>query len=55
MNPLTYLRKRREAKKRKQAMICLLKYSGVIRHASIGIRYGMTSREIKKLLVQEDV
>jgi len=50
MNPFTYLRLKREAKKRKQTAILMLMHSGTIRAAARTVRYAMTPKEFKKMM-----
>ena len=50
MNPFTYLKHKREARKRKQTAILMLMHSGVIRYADRTVRYAMTPKEFKKMM-----
>jgi hypothetical protein len=54
MNPITYLKLKREAKKRKQTAIVMLMHSGIIRSAERTVRYAMTPKEFKKMMQTEE-
>jgi hypothetical protein len=55
LNPFTYFRLKREAKRRKKAAIILLMRAGTIRSADQTVRYEMTPKEFKKLMQGEGV
>lgn len=50
MTPWTYLRRKRDARKRKRTAIRLLMQSGTIRSADRTVRYAMTPKEFKKMM-----
>jgi hypothetical protein len=54
MNPLTYLKQKREARKRKRTAIKMLIHSGMIRSANHTVRYAMTPKEFKKMMQTEE-
>lgn len=54
MNPFTYLRQKRHAKKRKQTAILMLMQAGTIRSADQSVRYAMTPKEFKKMMKTEE-
>ncbi len=55
MNPFTYLRAKRAARRRKKASIILLMRAGTIRSAYQTVRYQMTPAEFKQLMRSEGV
>jgi len=50
MNPFTYLRQKREARRRKRTALHMLMQSGVVRPVSVTVRYEMTPKEFKKMM-----
>jgi len=50
MNPFTYLKLKRQARKRKQTAIALLMKAGTIRSADQTVRYAMTPKDFKKMM-----
>lgn len=54
MNPFTYLKLKREARKRKQTAILMLMQAGTIRSADRSVRYAMTPKEFKKMMKTEE-
>jgi len=54
MNPFTYLRHKREEKRRRKIAVIMLHKSSVLRSAQEYIRYTMTPRELKQMLEKEE-
>ena len=50
MNPFTYFKLKREARKRTKKALTMLMYSGAIRPADSAVCYAMTPKEFKKLM-----
>lgn len=44
-----------QARKNRRNAVRMLVYAGVLRHASHGIRYGMTEKDIQLMLREEDL
>lgn len=53
LGPLQYIAQLRLKRQRKRDAIRLLMKSGVLRSANHPIRYGMTPKELRKLLAEE--
>lgn len=54
MNPFTYIKLKRQARKRKQTAIVMLMQAGTIRSADQTVRYAMSEKEFKKLMRTEE-
>ncbi len=56
MNRITrYIKAKLQARKNRRNAIRMMVYAGVLRHSGHGIRYGMSEREIRSLVAEENV
>ena len=54
-SPIRIIKAKLQARKNRRTAVKMMVFSGVLRHASHSIRYGMSKRELELMLREEDI